>query len=219
MGSNRSGTSRSRGLSLQSLRRAVSWHRRKLAVLAAVAAALTGINAALPPEPPTVEVVQVASQLTGGSTLTLQDLRTTSVPEELVPQGALTDLDAAVGRSVRAPLSRGQLLTELSVVTVSSSVQSGRVVAPLRLADADVAALLTIGDVVDVVAADDQAGKATVVAGRVRVVGLPPPPSTSGVGGSTGATGGALVLVEVDSTTATLLAQAAVTSTLSVVLR
>ena len=45
---------RARPLSLQSIRRAAKWHRRKLAVVAAVAAVLTGINAALPPDPPTV---------------------------------------------------------------------------------------------------------------------------------------------------------------------
>ena len=204
---------------MRSLRRAVSWHRRKLAVLAAVAAALTGINAALPAEPPTVGVVQAATRLLGGSTLTRQDLRIVTVPAGLVPHEALTDLDSAVGRLVRAPLSQGQLLTDLSVGALSSSVRSGRVVAPLRLADADVAALLTIGDLVDVVAADDQDRTAAVVARRVQVVGLPPAPSTTGIGGSTNATGGALVLVEVDSATATLLAQSAVTSTLSVVLR
>jgi hypothetical protein len=92
------------------------------------------------------------------------------------------------------------------------------VVAPLRLADADVAALLSVGEAVDVVAADNEAPRAAVVARGVRVVGLPPPADDAGVGGTNSVSGGALVLVEVDSSTATVLAQAAVTATLSVVL-
>lgn len=215
-------------LSLRALTRAVSWHRRKLAVVAALAAMLTGINAALPPEPATVQVVSAVDRLDGGSVLTAEQVSLTRVPAELVPEGALTDVSAAVGRSLRAPVPRGQLLTDLSVVTASRSVRAGRVVAPLRLADADVAALLTVGDTVDVVAADGEARKAAVVASAVRVVGLPSAPDPSGDGGAlshagpaggSSASGGALVLVEVDRITATLLAQAAVTATLSVVLR
>jgi pilus assembly protein CpaB len=196
-------------------------------VLAAVAAALTGINAALPPATPTVPVVSAASHLDGGRVLTAVDLKLVRVPEQLVPQGALTDLTTAIGRSVRAPVPRGQLLSDLSVISPSRSVRSGRVVAPLRLADGDVAALLTVGDVVDVLAADSDTRKAAVVASGVRVVGLPSLAADPGGGALSGAgaaansssMSGALVLVEVDSRTATLLAQAAVTSTLSVVLR
>lgn len=197
-------------------------------MVAALAAALTGINAALPPEPATVQVVSAVARLDGGSVLRTGDVSLTRVPEELVPEGALTDLSAAVGRSLRAPVPRGQLLTELSVVSASRSVRTGRVVAPLRLADADLAALLTIGDAVDVLAADSETRKAAVVAAGVRVVGLPSAPDPTGDGGALSHAGsaagsstssGALVLVEVDSATATKLAQAAVTATLSVVLR
>jgi Flp pilus assembly protein CpaB len=210
---------RGRPLSLQSIRRAGTWHRRKLAVVAAVAAVLTGINAALPPDPPTVQAVRSAVRLDGGVVLTSDDVSVTRVPADAVPDDALTTLNAAVGRTVAAPVSKGQLLTELSVAAPGRSARPGRVVAPLRLGDADLVALLSVGDAVDVVAADVEAAQAAVVAREIRIVGLPPPPDAAGLGAPSSSSGGALVLVEVDSRTATALAQAAVTATLSVVLR
>jgi pilus assembly protein CpaB len=206
-------------LSFRSLSRAVSWHRRKLAVVAALAAALTGVTAAMPPSPPTVAVVRASSRLDGGLVLSRDDVTLTRFPRELAPADALTSVEAALGRTIRAPVSQGQLLTELSVVSPGKSARSGRVVAPLRLADADLAALLEVGDAVDVVAADGEASRAAVVARGVRVVGLPRPPDSSGIAAPAATSGGALVLVEVNSATATVLAQAAVTATLSVVLR
>lgn len=206
-------------LGARALSRALSWHRRKLAVVLAVAAALTGINAALPPEPATVAVVRAAARLDGGKILAASDLTTSRLPVDAVPDGALGDLAAVVGQKLAAPITKGQVLTELSVASAGRSVRRGLVVAPLRLADADVVGLLRVGDAVDVVAADGEARRAVVVARAVRVVGLPQAPEDSGIGGSISTTSGALVLVEVDSHTATLLAQAAVSATLSVVLR
>lgn len=204
---------------LRALARAVSWHRRKLAVLAAVAAVLLGVDAALPPDPPTAAVVRVTRPLDGGATLSAADLALVRVPLPLVPEGALPDVGVAVGRVLAAPVAQGQLLTGLDVASAARSVRPGMVVAPLRLADADLVALLHVGDPVDVVAADGDTRRAAVVAHDVRVVALPRPPDTSGLAGSADSSDGALVLVEVDSRTATALAGAAVTGTLSVVLR
>jgi pilus assembly protein CpaB len=188
-------------------------------VVAAVATVLTGVSAALPEEPPMTEVVSSATRLEGGAVLTAPDLTTVRLPPEAVPDGAVTDEGEALGRRVTAPVARGRVLTELDLVSTAGSVRAGRVVAPLRLTDGDLAGLLSVGDPVDVVAADPEAPAARIVARNVRVVGLPPPPGETGIGGSGGAVGGALVLVDVDPATATALAQAAVTSTLSVVLR
>ncbi|HEX8510317.1 MAG TPA: SAF domain-containing protein [Propionibacteriaceae bacterium] len=212
-------SNRSHPLGFRALSRAVSWHRRKLAVLAAVGAALTGVNAAMPPDPPTVEVLRAAVRLDGGAVLGSRQLVVTRLPVEAVPDGALVDPDAVVGQQLIAPVAKGQVLTEVNVVSVGRSVRTGHVVAPLRLEDTDLAALLKIGDTVDVLAADGEARAAAVVAKAVRVVGLPRPPDPSGIGGSVGSSNGALLLLDVDSRTATLLAQAAATAKLSVVLR
>src|SRR3712207_6147422 len=72
-------------------RRAVSWHRRKLAVLAVLAAVLTGISAAAPEGPPTTTVVRTATELAGGRRLSSADLRVDEVVAAGVPEGAVTD--------------------------------------------------------------------------------------------------------------------------------
>ena len=210
---------RAKDYPFKALRRAVSWHRRKLAVVAAVAAMLTGINAALPPAPPTVAVVRATRMLDGGATIGTGDVAVVRLPAAAVPDGAVADPASVLGRTLTAPVARGQVLTGLDLVAGGSGVRAGHVVAPLHLADADLAGLLAVGDVVDVIAADGEARAAAVVARGVRVVAVPQPRETGGIGGSSTAADGVLVLVEVDSRTAAALAQAAVTSTLSVVLR
>ena len=199
---------------LRPLVRAVSWHRRKLAVLCAVAAVLTGLTALAPPRPATVPVVRARTDLLGGTVVQTADLRVDQLPVEALPAGALAEPGAAVGRTLAGRMPAGQIVAAADLVGGRRPQASGLVVSPLRLADGDVAALLSDGDLVDVVGADEQSGKARVVAARVRVVAVPAAardPSSSAAGG--------LVLVEVDRATATTLAQASVTSQLGVVWR
>lgn len=196
-----------------SFRRAVSWHRRKLAVLAMVAAVLTGLAAAVPEGPPTVSVVRAAEALEGGVRLTEGDLEVTDMVAADAPDQAVADPAELVGRTLVAPVPRGQVLTALAVVSARAS--PGRVLAPLRLADPDAVALLRAGDVVDVLAADAQSEQAFVAGHAIRVVTAPRP-----VDPEAGADpAGALVLVEVDAETARVLARAAVSATLSVIWR
>jgi pilus assembly protein CpaB len=196
-----------------SFRRAVSWHRRKLAVLAVLAAVLTGLAAAAPEGPPTVSVVRAAEQLEAGVRLTGDDLEVAEVVAADAPDGLVTDPAELLGRTLVAPVPRGQVLTSLAVVSARAS--PGRVLAPLRLADPDAVALLRAGDVVDVLAADAQSEQAFVAGRAVRVVTVPSPLDPEA--GPDPA--GALVLVEVDAETARVLARAAVSATLSVIWR
>ena len=97
---------------------------------------------------------------------------------------------------------------------------AGTVAAPVRIADAESAALLRPGDVVDLLAAaavpDGATGEARLVASGVRVL-LAPRPQRSGLAAGLG--NGALLLVATSFSTAARLAAAAVTDRLSVVLR
>jgi pilus assembly protein CpaB len=197
----------------RSLARAVSWHRRKLAVVAALAAVLAGLAAANPEGPPTLRVVRAVAQLPGGALVGAGDVAVREVVREDAPVGALSDPGEVVGKTLAGPVAEGQVLTELALVSVRSARPPGRVVAPLRLADSDLAALLRPGEVVDVVAADSQSGKASVVATEVRVVKIPASPDKEQV------QSGALVLVEVSPAQATLIARAAVSGTLTVIWR
>ncbi len=188
----------------------MSWHRRKLAVLAAVTAVLASVAAATPSPPDTVSVVRLDLSLPGGAVLAAGDLDLAEVPTDAVPDGALADPGQAVGRMLSGPGARGQVLTGLALVALRTS-GAGRVVAPVRLADPDVAALVRPGDRVDVLAADPQSPEAAVVASGVRVLTVPQrDPTAAGPDG-------VLVLLEVDRRTASALARAAVSATLSVI--
>ena len=193
-------------------RRALRRHRRKLAVLATLAAVLTGLTALAPPRPETVAVVTAARPLLGGHTVTSDDLTQVALPPQAVPEGAWTDPAEVIGRTLAGPLPTRQVLVPASLLR-QRATGPDTVVAPLPLADPRVARLVEAGDQVDVLAADSQSGKTKVVATAIRVV-------TGGIGGDSDAPGsGGLVLVEVDPATATALAAAAANSSLSVVWR
>ena len=200
---------------LLSLGRAVSWHRRKLAVLAALAAVLTGLAAAAPDGPPTLSVVRATSELPGGTRIAGADLELAHVVAADAPRGALTDPAEAVGQLLAAPVAEGQIITPAALTTARAVTSGGRVVAPLRLADADLAALLRPGDQVDVIAADPQSAQADVVARAVRIVTVPRADPDE----SSQTTAGTLILIEVDPGTARVLARAAVSATLTVIWR
>lgn len=194
------------------LRRALRWHRRKLAVLATLAAVLTGLTALAPQRPPTVSVVTAARSLAGGTTIAVGDIAETSLPPDAVPEGAWTDPAEVVGRVLAGPVPAGQVLTATALLR-HRAARAHLVVAPLSLADPKVAGLLTAGDQVDVLAADSETGKTRRVAAAVRIVA-----GAVGATDEASATTG-LVLVEVSPDTATALASAASTSVLSVVWR
>ena len=215
-GISRGSTRRGRNF-LLNLGRALSWHRRKLAVLAAVGAVLTAVTAATPAGPPTLRVVRATTQLASGTVITAADVSLAEVAEAALPQAPLTEVSAVVGRRPAGPVAKDQVLTALDLIRTPGTVMAGHVIAPLRLADADVAALVQAGSMIDVIAADPEGGGAKPIARSVRVLTVPAPPDEESR--TRTAEDGALVLVDVDVPTATLLAQAAATSRISIVLR
>lgn len=199
--------------------RLIGWHRRKLAVVAAMGAVAAGITAATPPAPPTVSVVVAARQLAGGQQLAAGDLATRQLPQTAVPDDAISNPSAVVGRTLVAPLSRGSALTSLSVIGAHPTVSSGDVIAPVRISDAAVIGLLRVGDRVDIVAADPESGGgAHVVAEQVRVVTIPRSSDSSSSLDPDSSDPQTLVLVEVTTHEATALADAAAGSQLSLLL-
>lgn len=205
-------------LSLHGLRRAVSWHRRPLAAAAAVLAVLATVAALSPEAPVGSPVVVSASALSSGARLTAHDLVVRQVGPEVLPEGAVTDPAAVVGRTLAAPLTAGSMLTEVDVVAPRAGAgREGAVLAPVRLADPEVVGLLRVGDTVDVLGADAASGAVDVVAADARVASLPRAPEEGGLFAS-GPSSGALVLVEVTPRTSLALAQASAAGPLSLVL-
>lgn len=197
---------------LRNLARAASWHRRKLAVLAAVATVLTGLAAAAPPAPPTTSVVRTRTALGGGVVLTADDLEVVALPRGALPDRTVADADQLVGQRLAAPVPRHAVLTETALTSTDATLAVGHVLAPVRLADADVVALLRPGDIVDVIASASDGGATTTVAREVRVVTVPArDPDESGT-----ATG-ALVVLDVAGSDAEPLARAAATGGLTVI--
>lgn len=192
--------------------RAASWHRRKLAVLAAVATVLTGLAAAAPPVPPTTTVVRTRSPLAGGVVLTADDLEVVDLPTADLPDRVLSDRDALVGRRLAAPVTRHQVLTAPALTDVSTAAGVGHVLAPVRLADADVVDLLRPGDVVDVIASASEGGQTATVARAVRVVTVPVRAEDD-----QGTAAGALVVLEVSDTVAESLTRAAAGGSLTII--
>ncbi len=206
---------------LGQLRRAVSWHRRLLAALAAAAAVALALGA-LSPAAGAGELVLVAGHdLPAGHVLTAGDVVARPLPPEAVPDGALRPGAGIAGRLLASPLRRGEPVTDVRLMSASAlgrAAAAGLVATPVRLADADTAALLHAGDVVDVIAAyapgaDGSPARARVVAAGVRVVTVP-------AAGDRGLAGdGALVVLATTPATATALAEASVAARLSVVMR
>lgn len=152
-------------------------------------------------------------------------------PTNLAPPGAITTVAAAVGRTVAAAVGQGEAITGLRLVgpTLSAVLaHDGRVAVPVRLADADAAALLRPGDRIDLVSATagsaDPVGgtsggpEASVVAEGSTVISVPAPDDGSTLIGSRGDAGGSLVVVSVTRTEALALARAAVLGPLSIIL-
>jgi len=124
-----------------------------LVVLAAVAA--------LRPDPSagTADVAVAARDLAPGIELSSDDIRIESRSATTVPDGYQTDLAALVGETLAGPARRGEVLTDVRLLSPrlaeASAGPDARVV-PLHLADTALLELIRPGDVVDVLAIDSQ---------------------------------------------------------------
>ena len=186
-----------------SLTRAVSWHRRGLAAVAAAVAVLALWSAVRPAAPATRAVVVARHTLVAGAPLTEADIELRALPLTALPDRAVQDVGAVLGRTAAAGLTTGSVLTEASVVAPRTHSRPGVVTAPVRVRDADVLALLHPGDRVDVLSTDTD-GRATVIARSAVVVVVP----QAGDGGAFGSDKADLLLVEVGDAEASRVAAA-----------
>ena len=169
------------------------------------------LQASAVPTPPTVRVLVAAHDLDPGTTLGPGDLTTGAFSPGSVPRGTVGRQDA-VGRRVVGPVRAGEPLTDVRLLDDALLARyPGTSAVPVRLADADAAALLRVGDRITLLAADPQAsGPAVAVAEDAPVLALP----RSRADGPE-LTGGALVVLALDSGTARVVAGAASRSFLS----
>lgn len=198
------------------VRRLVLRRRRLLSALCAAAAVLACLRTVEPPPPETVPVLTAARDLPSGAVLRSDDLVTLRLPEEAAPDG-LTRVRDAVGRTVAAPLRRGEPVTDVRLMGRRLlDGYPGLVAVPVRIPDAGAAGLLRVGDRVDLLSTDPTgSAPASVVAPGVQVIALPPPDEeTSGAG----AVNGRLVVVATSQSVAEELSAQAVRGFLSLTL-
>lgn len=202
----------------RAVRKTLSWHRRAVAAVCAVVAVLALAAALRPPDAPGAPVVVAAATLRGGQPVAPGDVRVARWPAELVPAEAITDPSAVIGRTLAAPVTSGTPLTAVAVVADrSGALAPGMVIAPVRVADPDLIALLRPGDRIDLLGAGAE-GRYAVLADGVRLVAVPTA-EESGGGLAPSGSGASMVLVEVDADAALTLAEAAAAGPIAVVLR
>ncbi|MHC1559529.1 SAF domain-containing protein [Actinomycetospora sp. C-140] len=140
-------------------RRVVALRRAAAVLLVVLAAVLLAAPAAAPAGTP---VLVAARDLAAGVALGPGDVTVRLLPDELVPAGALREPGAVTGRQVVGGVRAGETLTDVRLLGALAAVAAAGVPdaagVPVRLADAGVAALLTPGTRVDLVAAGDQHG-------------------------------------------------------------
>ena len=203
------------------LRRGMRRHRRLLAAACAGLACTLAINVLAPGPPASVAVLTVARDLPAGTGLQATDLRVVRLPPAAVPGGAVHDPKLAVGRTTAGPMRQGEPLTDVRLAGGPLGRPApGMVAAPVRLADAQAAALLRPGERVDVLAASTAGAGAVagaipgtgaaVVASDVTVVRVASNPSAA----DDLTAQGALVVLATTQAEAQLLAQAQVSARL-----
>lgn len=167
---------------------------------------------------PTSAIVVAARDVDVGHTLTADDLRTIDAPENVVPQGALTNPRRAVGKILTSAARTGEPITDVRLLG-RGKIPGGRNMSavPVRLEDAAVAQVLKPGMKVDVVTADDSAGghkRKNVVARNASVLTV-----TASDGGVTAGQSDRLVVIALPEKDATLLASTSLNKPVTVTLR
>lgn len=137
------------------------------------------------------------------------DLRTVDLPPGSVPDGALTPGADLTARVLSGPVRSGEPLTDARFLA-PPAVPSGSLAYPFRIDDADISALLRVGDRINLYAATSASADAgTLLVRAVRVVALPTPRTSAA---------GALIVVATTPAVATRLAQATTNSRITVAL-
>ena len=167
--------------------RLAGWPRRVVIGVLLVAAAVLAVrpDGAQPPAAAvgaTEHVVVAAHDLAAGTELAAADLRIESMPVGIVPSGSSRRAAGLIGRIAAGPIRRGEALTDARVMGpgLTAGLGPGESAAvPVRIADPDAAALVRVGDRVDVlgtpVAPDGTqatAGETVAVASAVRVLAV-----------------------------------------------
>ncbi|CAN5410044.1 SAF domain-containing protein [soil metagenome] len=156
------------------LRRGLLRRRRLLASLLTAVAVWAGLSATAGPATETVPVLVAAHDLPGGVALSPDDIVVVGFRPGTEPSAAFGDAASLAGRLLAAPMSAGEPITTVRLVgDVLADAQPGRRAVPLRLPDPGMVALLEVGDLIDLIAADPEDAHVVTVATGVPVLAVP----------------------------------------------
>jgi Flp pilus assembly protein CpaB len=201
------------------LSRGTARHRRLVAAALTGVAVLAALHVLRPAPGATVRVWVAARSVAGGRPLVAADVMTEPLPAAAVPAGVLSPPASVVGRLLAAPMSRGEPITTVRLLSPSLLAAAGLpgdVAVPVRTTDGPATlALVHAGDRVDVIATGDgetgTASSQTTVVHDVRVLATPTREDTDDSGETAG-----LLIVAATTTQAASLADVAGTARLSV---
>jgi Flp pilus assembly protein CpaB len=168
------------GSAVTRVRRLVLRRRRVLAAGLVALAVGAGLHSVAPPAPAGTTITVAARDLPAGETLTAADVTTAELPQGAAPDALV---DAPLGQTLAGPVTRGEPLTVARLVGAGlTQADPGITALPVRISDPDQAALLTVGDRIDLMATDPQRVTTSTVAADVAVLAVPPqgPDSTGG---------------------------------------
>lgn len=168
-----SGVRRRLGAAAGEVRRAVLVRRRLLSAVCAAVAVLAAVRAVAPPPQPTASALVAVRHLAAGSVVGPGDVASEALPVTVVPDDVA---EAPVGRTLASAVGQGEVVTEARLVGRSLlEGRPGALALPVRVPDADVVALLRVGDRVDLFAADPAAAEPVGVriAASLLVLALP----------------------------------------------
>ncbi|SRX93877.1 Hypothetical protein [Mycobacterium tuberculosis H37Rv] [Mycobacterium shimoidei] len=137
------------------------WTRTVLArrVAAATLVVLAGVAAfRSDPGGDHAEVVVATRDLHPGAALTADDVRLERRLAASIPDGSQADLDSVVGATLTGPARRGEILTDVRLLSsrlAESSAGPGARIVPLHPVDSALIDMVRAGDVVDVIAAPE----------------------------------------------------------------
>jgi Flp pilus assembly protein CpaB len=198
------------------IRRTVLLRRRLLAAVLTGAAVLAGLQATAPAPLPSDRVLTAAHDLDAGTVLRADDLTRVAFADGTAPSGA-SSLAEAVGRTLAAPLRRGEPVTDVRLVGAGLLRGYDDLVAvPVRIPDADAVGLLQVGDRVNLLGTDPRGGGTETVAVDVPILALPRPDDSTSASVTTAGLSGRLIVIGASSALSESVADAAVRGFLSV---
>ena len=142
-------------------------------------------------EGPTATVYTAVAHIPPGTTLTSTQVVKTAVPTDLVPEGAITSVDAVTGQMTAGPIPAGAIVTEDDFVAAAQA-EAGFVIVPLNVSS-QILSVIKPGERVSIFLTNVSTGEVTVARG-IRVITIPAP-SSSGM--FTSGSSADFILVEV----------------------